>query len=46
MAKMQGLVKAYGGLGCLKEKHIDCDSLKPTRRSHMSQGDWMEGRAR
>ena len=24
MAKMQGLVKAYGGLGCPKKEHMDC----------------------
>ena len=32
MAKMQGLIKAYGGLGCPKGKNMDCASLKPIRR--------------
>ena len=46
MARMQGLVKSYGGLGCPKGKHMDCASLEPIREWHMSQSDRMEGRAR
>ena len=46
ISKMQGLVKAYGGLGCPKREHMDCTSLEPIRISHMSQSDLMEGRER
>ena len=46
MARMQGQVRAYGGLGCAKRKHNPCARLDAIRKWHMSQGDWVEGRAK
>ena len=37
---MQGLVKAYGGLGFPKREHMDCASLEPIRGRMIG---WREG---